>query len=200
MALLIKIVTLAVFAAVAFATVNASAEEYAIDAQKSKLAWTGEKLVKSHHGTVDIKSGSLIKSGNQIIGDFVIDMTTIKDEDLQDKTWNDKLIGHLKSDDFFSVEKHNNAFLKIKKMVAKQDGDNNQLVTADLTIKGITNEITFPAKVDFNGNTMNAYAKFDIDRSKWNVRFGSKSFFNDLGDAMIKDEIKFEVNLVGSKK
>lgn len=190
---------LAVFIAL---TLSASANNFSVDAKASKLNWTGEKVTGKHWGTVNIKNGSVSLNGEKMTGSFDIDMTSIVADDLKkDKATHDKLVGHLKSDDFFSVDKNPTAKFKLKKAdkYNPKKGENfNYMVTGDLTIKGITNEIRFPAKIDIKGKNMTAKASFTIDRSKWDVRFGSGSFFDNLGDKMIYDDIKFDLNLKGT--
>lgn len=189
---------LAVFIAL---TLSAAANNFSVDAKASKLNWTGEKVTGKHWGTVNIKNGSVSLKGEKMSGSFEIDMTSIVSEDLKkDKATHDKLVGHLKSDDFFSVDKNPTAKFTLKKAdkYNPKKGENyNYMVTGDLTIKGITNEIRFPAKIDIKGKDMTANASFTIDRSKWDVRFGSGSFFDNLGDKMIYDDIKFDLNLKG---
>ena len=168
----------------------------------STLAWRGSKPVgKEHNGTIDIAGGS-IKVVNGLVtgGEFTIDMTTIKDLDLEPGEWNDKLVGHLKSDDFFSVETHPSATFKITSAEPVSGQDlGNYSITGDLTIKGITNSINFPAQITVseNGVSTSAKASFQIDRSKWNVKFGSTNFFEDLvGDKIISNEIDIELDFV----
>lgn len=199
MFLLKNILGLAI-AAVIFST-TVFAQNYKIETGASVLKWTGEKILGKHWGTVKIKSGTVNMANNKMNGEFVIDMTSIVSDDLKDdKATHDKLVGHLKSDDFFSVAKHNNATFKLKKAdpYNPKKGENyNYMVTGDLTIKGITHEIRFPANIDIKDGNMTALAEFTIDRSKWDVRFGSGSFFDNLGDKAIYDDIKFELTLKG---
>jgi len=193
--------TLTVLALFVALTLSAAANSFTIDTKSSKLNWTGEKITGKHWGTVNIKNGSVSLNGEKMSGVFEIDMTSIVSEDLKnDKSTHDKLVGHLKSDDFFSVDKHPTAKFTLKKAdkYNPKKGENyNYMVTGDLTIKGITHEIRFPAKIDFNGNNMTANASFTIDRSKWDVRFRSGSFFENLGDNLIYDDIKFDLTLKG---
>lgn len=183
---------------------GAIAQDFTINTTSSSVKWKGEKVVMGgHNGKIQIKSGNLKIDDNLLKGEFLLDMTSIVCDDLKDdKKSHDKLIGHLKSDDFFSVEKHPTSKLVIKKgeKIKPKKGDkSNYMITADLTIKGKTNEITFPAWVNVNSNNINAKSSITIDRSKWDVRYGSGSFFDNLGDKAIKDDIKFEVNLKGNK-
>ncbi|MDX9789715.1 MAG: YceI family protein [Candidatus Kapaibacterium sp.] len=189
-------------ALIALATVGASinAQTFSVDVNSSKLKWTGEKVTGKHFGTVKIKDGTMTKSGNNFSGYFTIDMTTIKVDDIKDEKTNAKLLGHLKSDDFFSVAKFNNAVFKlkgIKEYTPKKSEKGNHWVSGELTIKGITHDIGFPAVLSFDSNGFKAEADFTIDRSKWDVRYGSGSFFDNLGDATIYDDIKFELTLSG---
>ena len=128
-------------------------------------------------------------------------MKTIKNTDLSGE-YQTKLENHLKSDDFFSVEKNPTAIFAISSVTALADGNkegNNFTLAGSLTIKGITNEISFPAKINFDGNDMSAAGTATIDRSKYNVRYGSTSFFDDLGDKAIYDEFKLNFNIKASK-
>lgn len=159
-----------------------------VDVKQSKVTWKGYKVTGQHEGTIDLKEGKLTFENNVLKGGhFVIDMTTLGSTDLEGE-WKGKLDGHLKSDDFFGVEKFPTASLKITKVEKKGE---NYTVTGDLTIKNITNPITFDMMVKDN----TASAALKIDRSKFDVRFGSPSFFNDLQDKAIYDEFDINVNL-----
>lgn len=171
-----------------------------VNTAKSNLEWVGKKVTGQHNGDVKLKSGSLTVSGDKITaGEFTIDMTSIRVLDL-DGEMNGKLLGHLKSDDFFSVEKNNTATFVLKSATPKK-GENgaNYVITGDLTIKGITNSISFPAKVVLSGSGFVANADFTIDRTKWDVRYGSGSFFEGLGDKTIYDDIEFTLYLTSIK-
>lgn len=170
--------------------ITSISQEKTVDTEKSKLKWTGKKVTGEHWGYIKIKSGAFILNDNMITnGEFIIDMTTMTCKDLEDKEWNDKLIGHLKSDDFFSVEKYNSAILKIDKSTKFQDGVAN--VKGDLTIKGITKPISFKAKIE--GKTYKA--TITVDRTLYDVRYGSGKFFDGLGDKMIYDDFVLDVTI-----
>ena len=167
------------------------AQTVKVNPTKSEITWLGKKVTGEHSGTIQVKSGQLELNGNTITdGEFVVDMTTIKDTDLTDAEWNAKLVGHLKSDDFFAVEKYPEAKLVITQKASFTG--NKATVTGDLTIKGKTNPVTFVVTKD--GNTYKA--DITIDRSKYDVRYGSKSFFDNLGDKVINDEFDLTVSLV----
>lgn len=170
----------------------AKARTYKVDVAKSDVKWHAKKVTGEHMGTIALKSGQMLVNGNKITGGtFVIDMNSIACTDIKDAEYNKKLVGHLKSDDFFSVEKHNTATFKITgvKPIAKAAaGQPNYTVTGDLTIKGITNPISFPATVSVKDGVASAKADVTINRAKYDVRYGSNSFFDDLGDKAIYDD------------
>lgn len=181
---LIAVITVITFS---FTTVNAQQKE--IKTENSKVIWKGYKVTGSHEGTINLKSGFLTFSDTKLVGgEFVMNMLTIETTDLTGE-YKGKLDGHLKSDDFFSVEKHPNATLVITKVEAS--GKNSYKVTGDLTIKGIKNAVTFDLSV--YGNKANATLK--IDRTKYDVRYGSTSFFDNLKDKAIYDEFDLVADL-----
>ncbi|MCU0340468.1 MAG: YceI family protein [Spirosomaceae bacterium] len=164
-----------------------------VDASKSVVKWNAKKITGEHYGTVTLKNGSLTVDGGKVTGgSFEMDMNSIKCEDLTDAGYNGKLIGHLKSDDFFSVAKHPVASFKITKV----EGNN---ITGDLTIKGITNSVTFPATIKADKNGATATAKIVLDRTKWDIRYGSKKFFESIGDKAIYDDFSIDLTLAASK-
>lgn len=182
-------------AAILIVGANGFAQDYKVLSDKSIVRWSGKKLGKNHLGKVSLKEGSFtLKSDKFVAGQFVIDMATIVNDDLTDPNWNAKLIGHLKSNDFFAVEKFPTATLKIKESteLIKDEAD----VTADLTIKGATHPVKF--KVKRTGDVFQATIIFD--RSQYDVRYGSGKFFENLGDNAIEDMIPMDVTLVAVKK
>lgn len=185
-----------------FATVVASAftlpekeaVTYNIDTQKSEVSWKGEKVTGEHIGTINLQEGTLmLEDGTLVGGSFTIDMNTITTTDLEGED-KGKLEGHLKSDDFFGVQSYPTAKLNITNVEAK--GNNKYEITGDLTIKETTQEVTFPATVTTQENQVTADASITINRSKYDVRYGSGSFFDDLGDKTIYDEFHLQVSLV----
>ena len=175
-----------------------AAATYQVDTQASNLEWKGSKVTgASHNGTVKLSNGELKVEGGQLVGgNFTIDMTSLDNTDLQGKDGYDKLVGHLKSDDFFGVEAHPTATFEITGVAAK-DGDANAThdISGNLTIKGITKNLTFPAKVNVDANSTSATASFYFDRSLYDVKFGSTNFFENLGDNAINNEIELKVDL-----
>jgi polyisoprenoid-binding protein YceI len=160
------------------------------DTQKTKLNWLGEKVLGQHTGTIDLKDGWLTLSNNQIVaGEFSIDMTSLKDSE-----GNQMLEKHLKSDDFFGVEKFPVARLVLTGSDSFEKG--SATVKGKLTIKDITNPIEFKALLQKKDDGNWFFANIVIDRTKFNIRFGSGSFFDNLGDKAIYDEFKVKVNLL----
>ncbi len=161
-----------------------------VDLAASTVEWEGKKVVGKHNGIIAIKSADLQFNNHKLSGGkIVMDMTSITCTDLPDGPGR-KLIGHLTSGDFFETEAHPTATLDITKVMAG-DG-NNYTIHGDLTIKGITKPISFDALV----SAKNASAEIMIDRTMYNIKYGSGSFFKGLGDKAIDNEFKLTVNLV----
>ena len=160
-----------------------------INIKESKVTWTGKKVTGAHTGTINLKSGFFNMEDEKLIGgEFVMDMTTINTTDLSGEN-KQKLEGHLKSEDFFGVEKHPTAKLVITNIASK--GNDSYGVVGNLTIKNITKPVTF----DLEMNDNSASAKLSIDRSKYDIKYGSGSFFDDLGDKTIYDNFDLDVSL-----
>jgi len=159
-----------------------------INTTTSKIIWKGYKVLGSHDGTANFKSGNLLFENSILIGgELEVDVTSIKVTDLSGGA-KDKLEGHLKSPDFFGVESHPTASIKFVK-VASRGKEGEYRVTANITIKNITKEIKFDANVANGSGT----AAIKIDRSEFDIRYGSGSFFDSLGDKTIYDE--FDLNV-----
>ncbi|QIL40148.1 YceI family protein [Pedobacter sp. HDW13] len=167
---------------------------YTVDAAKSTITWVGKKVTGSHNGTIALQSGSLAVNGKSVTGGtFTIDMNSIKDAD-----GSAKLEGHLKADDFFGVAKFPTSTFVITKVAGSGA---NVTVSGNLTIKGITKPLSFPATVTLNADgTASALAgKIVVDRTKYDIKYGSKSFFDSIGDKAINDEFELAVKLVAKK-
>lgn len=191
-----KLFLLPLLAIVAFAFKTPTT--YKVDTNASTVEWKGYKVTGSHTGTVKVKSGVLtVDNGVLTGGTFVIDMTSIHDTDL-DGEYAAKLEGHLKSDDFFGVTQYPTAQFAITRVIP-QDSKGNYKVIGNITLKGTTKEIKFFASVTENGGKVTASGKFTLDRSEYNVRYGSGSFFDGLGDKTIYDEFDLQFNLVAQK-
>ncbi len=169
-----------------------------VDVAASKVEWTGAKPTGQHNGTIAISEGSLmLTDGNIVGGKFTIDMNSIVDLDLTSAEDNGKLVGHLKSPDFFDSEKYPTAVFVITSVeVLSGNADATHKITGNLTMKDATKSVTFPAKVSLEGNTLTATTPdFVIDRTQWNVQYGSKTIFDNLKDKFINDEIGLKISL-----
>lgn len=183
----LKSIALALLALVSF-TVNAQTAKK-VNVENSNIHWVGKKVTGQHEGTISLESGELVFKGKKLAGgNFTVDMTSINTTDLEGE-WKAKLDGHLKSDDFFGVENYKTASLKFKKIADK--GNGVYTVFADLTIKGKTNPVSFDLTVGDNVAT----TKLVIDRTKFDIKYGSGSFFDNLGDKTIYDDFELNVTL-----
>jgi polyisoprenoid-binding protein YceI len=175
--------------AVALSTLTITAQTKKVDVKTSTINWVGKKVTGQHSGTVALKDGALVFKKNVLKGGtFTVDMTTINATDLTGE-YQGKLNGHLKADDFFGTDKFPTSTLAFKTIGAK--GNDVYSVTADLTIKGITKPVTFDITV--KGNT--ATTAFNVDRTKYDIKYNSKSFFESIGDKAIYDDFELTVNL-----
>lgn len=170
------------------------ADEYSVDKSKSAVKWSSKKVVGGHFGTIELKSGRLnVESRKILSGEFLMDMTTIVNEDISNEAVNRKLVGHLKSDDFFSVDKHPVSTLIVRK--TSQKSENVFTFSGDLTIKGITHPVVFDATVSFLTGKISANGKMEIDRTLYDIRYGSGKFFSGLGDNMIHDNFSLDFSI-----
>ena len=160
----------------------------------SKVEWIGRKVTGKHNGTINIKEGVLqIKDGILLGGSFVIDMTSIKVLDMTGE-YAAKLEGHLKSDDFFAADAYPTSKLIITQANAKGDGQFE--IKGNLTIRDVTKEVTFMTQLTPDGKKYKATTNITIDRSNYNVKYGSGSFFEGLGDKTIYDEFDLAITLI----
>jgi polyisoprenoid-binding protein YceI len=169
-----------------------------VDTKSSKVVWVGKKVTGEHTGLVPINSGSLILDKDKLKGgSFVLDMKALTVTDLTDNDSNGKLTGHLKNDDFFAVEKFPQSKLVITSVTPK--GGDVYDIAGQLTIKGITNEVKFPATVKADAKKVTATAKIAVDRTKYDIKFRSTNFFENLGDKAISNDFILNVDLVANK-
>ena len=171
---------------------------YKVDTQKSVLNWNGKKVTGEHSGTIKLSDGMMMVDGGKLTGGtFTFDMNTIVNTDLTDAGYNAKFITHMKSDEFFSTKKFPTSTFKVTKVTPK--GGDVYDITGNMTIKGITNAVTFPATVKMTDNAITANGKAVLDRTKYDIRYGSKSFFENIGDKAIYDDFTVEMKLVAAK-
>ncbi|MCJ7465804.1 MAG: YceI family protein [Maribacter sp.] len=187
----LSLVLTMVIGAGATATEPVKVEKKEVKTEASNISWKGYKVLGSHHGTISLKEGSLLFEDNKLAGgEFFVDMTSLASVDLASDTESKgKLEGHLKSDDFFGVQNHPTSKLVFTEV--KASGKNSYEVTGNLTIKNITKPITFD--VSIYGSKATATMK--VDRSQYDVKYGSGSFFDNLGDKTIYDEFDLVVDM-----
>lgn len=177
---------------------------YEVDVEKSTLQWIGRNAKYAHSGNINIKSGKIIFKGGVLeSGMFVIDMTSIRDNDLSDSVMKGVLESHLKSPDFFDVDEYPEAMFSIKTARLSDNvslGVSSYDISGILTIKDVNNTIDFPAMVTPVGDgSINVQAHFDFDRTLWNVRYGSEKFFEKLGMHLVNDMVSVELFLVAKR-
>lgn len=178
-------------------TMNAT--EYIVDKGASKVKWEAKKVTGMHNGSIAFASGTIVGIGDKISGGtFVIDMKSMANDDITDAGMKAKLMGHLASDDFFSIEKFPEAKMEIKKVTAVAGDEFKFLV--DLTIKGITNPVEFNAKVTASGDKLSADGVITVNRTLYGIKYGSGSFFQGLGDKVIYDDFTLAFSVVAQKK
>ncbi|MDP2415736.1 YceI family protein [Daejeonella sp.] len=165
---------------------------YTLDAANSSIGWSAKKVGGGHTGTVKITEGSLVYNGKSLQkGVFLMDMSSITSD-------NARVTTHLKSPDFFSAEKNPSSKFEITKVTAA--GKERVNIAGNLTIKGITHPLTFPATVKQGKGVVVAVASgIRVDRTKYDIKFRSKTFFGDIGDKAIDDEFELNINLTAKK-
>ncbi|HVX52096.1 MAG TPA: YceI family protein [Chitinophagaceae bacterium] len=167
---------------------------FIIDTKESVVTWKGWSVGGGYIGYVYISKGELMIENGQLAGGTVeVDMNTIDEKTHVEK----KLIHHLKSPDFFDVEKFPFSTIVITR-AASINGETKK-VTGNLTIKGITNPVTFPAKIEVKSGIVNASGKLVIDRTKWDIRYRSGKFYDNLANNTISDSIEFNIKIVAKK-
>lgn len=180
---------------------------YTLDVEGSSVVWNAQKRVGAkHNGTIEAQEGAFIVEQGQIIGGtVVVDMTTIVDLDLTDERFNALLVDDLKSDNFFSVETYPTATFAISEVTELKAIDGSPLentdsgthaVTGTMTIKGIENELSFPAVFTTTEAGLQVTGTGTLDRTLWDIRFGSDKFFDNLGDELIEDEFTLTFDML----
>ncbi|TDS11632.1 YceI-like domain-containing protein [Maribacter caenipelagi] len=187
---LLSLAFVAVFGFNATASTPIDGEKKEIKVSESTVTWKGYKVTGAHNGSINLKSGHLEMNGKKLTGgEFVVDMTSITVTDLEAGQGKEKLEGHLQSADFFGVE--SNPTSKLVFTTVKAMNDNSYTVTGDLTIKGITKPVTLVVSMFENKAT----ATVKVDRTKYDIKYGSGSFFDNLGDKAIYDDFDLVVDL-----
>lgn len=173
---------------------------YKVQPQLSTLGWEGKAVTHGHNGTMQFTNGDLEVRNNMVVGGMVtVDMKSMKATDITDAENHAKFVGHMSSDDFFGVEKNPTSTFKITSVTpiagAKADAD-NATIAGDMTIKGVTQKVSFPAKVGVKNGVAAATGKLTIDRTKYGLKYGSKTFFDSIGDKAIYDTFDLTFNVI----
>jgi len=178
---------------------TSNSQSYVVNNDASTIEWKGFKPTGTHKGTIGIERGVLdVNNGKVVGGSFIIDMNSIIVTDIPaEDEGNGKLVGHLKAADFFDVEKHPNAGFTITGVT---EVDGKTMLSGNLSLKDAKNNVTFPVTIsNANGTITLSSEAFTIDRTKWNVQYGSKSIFDNLGDKFINDDIELKIMVKATK-
>ena len=173
-----------------------------VDMENSQIKWIGRKVTGEHSGTLNLSGGWVVLDKNSInSGKFIFDMASISNTDIESPEWKQKLEDHLKSEDFFHTDSFPHAILEIKgrqSLIIENSKISDQIL-ADLTIRGITQEISFPISLQRSGPMFSAAGNVDIDRTLYNIQYKSEKFFDELGDKLIYDNftVQFMVQTKG---
>lgn len=173
-------------------------EVFKANPSESKVSWEGKKVGGAHQGDLALKSGQFEVANNAIVGGkFEIDMTKMTNADISDEGMRTKLLNHLKSDDFFSVDKHPTSTFTITKASPVKDG--KQEITGDLVIKGKKDRVSFPAEVSVTDGKLAAKADIKVDRTRYDIKYRSLKFFSAIGDKAIHDDFFVKVDVKAAK-
>jgi polyisoprenoid-binding protein YceI len=168
--------------------------QFSVRPAQSHIDWTGRKVTGAHNGTIAIKEGLLVFHDEQLAaGRFVIDTCSIVILDVTDPATNAQFAGHLASDDFFSSEQYPEAYFEIRTAEPRTPGF--YYVDGSLTIKGITHPVGFEAQVVRSGDRVTATGNITVDRTKYDMKFRSGNFFQNLGDTLIYNHFDLAVSL-----
>ncbi len=194
-------VALSTFLLISFVAKTPHTDVYKVDTAVSSMEWFAEKMTGKHNGTIKFASGEISNNHGNYTGTFEIDMSSIEDKDLESPEYKAKLENHLKSADFFDATKYPIAkfvMTSVTPLAVSKDG-NTHAIKGLLTIKDKTNEITFSSSVKIEGNKIFSTGSAIVDRAKFDIKYGSKTFFADIGDKMIYDEFTLKFNVVAAK-
>jgi polyisoprenoid-binding protein YceI len=181
----------------------AKATTYTVDPGQSYIRWNAKKVGGQHDGIVKLSKGEFTVDGSKLTGGtFTADMTSLRDVDKgEENAYNERLVNHLRSDDFFGVEKNPSSTFKItsvKPIAGAKAGEPNYTVSGDLTIKGITKPQTFPATVKLAGNTVEATANFPINRIDYDIKYRA-ALIGTAADKIIDDAFTLNLKMVANK-
>jgi polyisoprenoid-binding protein YceI len=198
--LTLSLMTLAISIAAVAGGAEKGGNVYSVTPSTSTIVWTGKKVTGSHTGNVNVKQGNIIIENGQLKSAYVqVDMSTITCTDLTDRETNAKLVGHLKSDDFFGVSTHQFSEISITEFTPTTN-KGEYTAKGTLKIKGKTEPISFPFTFNESNGAVTASGKLTFDRSKYDVRYGSSSFFDSLGDKAIYDNVDLTFTIKAESK
>jgi len=179
------------------------ADTYIVDIEKSKINWACKGVGKEHTGYVKIQSGSILIDTKTINSGFVyINMKSIVNTDIKDAGFNKNLVDHLKSKDFFASATYQTSTLKIIKTqrLDVPEGQPNYKINGELTIKGIKKPIEFMTTIKYIKKSIVITGDVTINRTEWDIKYNSGSFFQDLSDKLIEDNINFKLDIYADIK
>jgi polyisoprenoid-binding protein YceI len=182
----------------ALATVFATGEgKLTVNKESSTVNWLGKKVTGQHGGLVSVKNGVvMVEDGVITAAKISVDMTSISVTDEMSDEYKQKLVGHLKSPDFFNVAASPTAEFNLTSFTKEATGQ--YTIKGDLTIKGTTLPIEFPARVKMDDSSVIVDADVVFDRSKYDIQYGSGSFFEGLGDNLIYDDVELKLHIVAA--
>ena len=185
-------------------TERVASAQYDVDPTASLVNWEGTKLIGGGHtGTIPVTNGQIMVANDAIVGGkFVMDIREMTNTDLPADEGGDKLVGHLKSADFFDVEKYPMAEFVITRVqpTTGDDADHTHDISGNLTLKGQSRNVTLPANVSMDGNMLKASTKkFTIDRKEWGMDYGAGTTAGIAQDRIINDEVGLELMIVANK-
>ena len=166
-----------------------------VDLDNSQINWIGRKVTGEHTGTLKFSNGWVLMDKKTLVGGkLIFDMTSISNTDIESVEWKQNLEDHLKAEDFFYVDSFPRAILEIKETQENLDkisASNNQIL-ADLTIRGIKQELSFPISLQQSDSIFLAKGTVNIDRTMYNIKYKSGKFIENLGDKLIYDDFTVE--------
>ena len=187
-----------VFIGTVLVTLITASDTLYINVDSSTINWIGRKVTGEHSGTLNLSKGWVVMQEGSIIGGkFIFDMTSIKNTDIESPEWKEKLEKHLMAEDFFFTDSFPHAILEIKdhSQIVKYNTEINNRIIADLNIRGITHEINFPLEISQVQSIFYTEGTIDINRTIFNIRYKSGTFFEELGDRMIYDDFTVQFSL-----
>ena len=169
---------------------------YSLDSSSSSLEWIGRKLTGSHNGSIQFSSGKVLFDGKKLLsGELKVAMGTIRNNDISREEYRESLENHLKSEDFFNVDSFPSAELMIIENLGFSNQVRESILLCDLTIKGITHQIKVPVKLNIYNSHATASGTIDVDRTLYNIKYKSKSFFPDIGDRLIYNDFTLNFSI-----